>query len=348
MKKPFVPFDKFERGCLPDSKPLHESMQENCNDRLAPTPEPCHYTCVPYWQPTGNRRCLDIGVVEIEEADGCGNTRFTRIAERVVWEDNDETDCDEARNRIRKQQVNQCGDTRWVTTSELCCTPEWQPPVQEELNCDQSVVRKREYDGCGNARWVTTAIPVNWESTGEDRCQPGDIHEVEQINQCGETRWLAVGSCNEDIEISPNISAGHCINRTVEEAGYRVGMGIRLRPDGSCQYHTAENPVKAGTWYTSLAVNPNDYEVRFTGTATGPGTSTPGVWYVLNLDRFFYNEQTLTSPNGATWIEGTLEIRNRHTGVIVFSGPIKAVNSRSETPGYCDAWPDVPPSPPGP
>src|SRR5690606_5789076 len=143
----------------PDSKSLHESMQENCNDRFAPAPESRHYNCVPYWQATGNSRCLEIIIVEIEEVDGCGHARFRRIPEPVVWEDNDEARCDEARNRIQKQQVNQCGGTRWVTTSELCCTPEW-------------------------------------VSTDEVRCEPGDIYQVKQENQCGDVRWITVpGGC---------------------------------------------------------------------------------------------------------------------------------------------------------
>ena len=194
MTKRFVPFDKFERECMPEGKTLHETMQENCNSRLAPTPEPCPNPCVPYWQPTGNRRCLDIGVVEIEEADGCGHLRFTRITDPVVWEFNDQQRCDEPRNRIERQQVNQCGGTRWVTTAELCCTPNW--VGTGDIDCTQSMERRHEEDGCGNTRLRSTGFPVNWVGTGEARCEPGDIYQVEQTNQCGDTRWLTIpGAC---------------------------------------------------------------------------------------------------------------------------------------------------------
>ena len=181
---------------MPEGKPLNETMQENCNARLAPPVKPCPNPCVPYWQPTGNRRCLDIGVVEIEEADGCGHLRFTRVTDPVVWTRSEEIRCDEPRNRIERQEVNQCGGTRWVTTAELCCTPVWVPSGDEEIDCSQSMERRWEEDGCGNTRLRPTGFPVNWASTGEVRCEPGNIYQVEQVNQCGDTRWITIpGGC---------------------------------------------------------------------------------------------------------------------------------------------------------
>ena len=180
---------------MPEGKSLHETMQENCNERLAPPVEPCPNPCVPYWQRTGNQRCLDIGVVEVEESDGCCNTRYTRIADQVIWTDTEETRCDEPRNRIERKQTNQCGNTRWVTTHELCCTPQW-VPVPDEVNCMQTMERVLEEDGCGNTRLRSTGFPVNWVSTGEIRCEPGDIYQVEQTNQCGDLRWFTIpGGC---------------------------------------------------------------------------------------------------------------------------------------------------------
>ena len=119
MKK-FVPFDKFEREKVPAVKTLHETMQENCNDRLKPEEETCTTPCVPYWVPTGNRRCRDSGVVEIEEDNGCGYSRFTRTLETVVWVDTGETRCDEQSGKIQKEQVNQCAITRWIYTAISC------------------------------------------------------------------------------------------------------------------------------------------------------------------------------------------------------------------------------------
>lgn len=179
---------------MPEGKSLHDTMQESPNEKFKEDP-PCKYSCVPYWQPTGERRCLDIGVVEIEEADGCCNLRFTRITDPVVWEFNDQERCDESRNRIERQQVNQCGGTRWVSTAELCCTPAW-VPSEEGIDCSQSMERRYEEDGCGNTRLRSTGHPVNWVGTGEVRCEPGDIYQIEQTNQCGDTRWFTVpGGC---------------------------------------------------------------------------------------------------------------------------------------------------------
>lgn len=199
MAKSFVPFDDFERGCLPDGKSLSETMQENCKDRLAPKKEPCRKSCLPYWQRTSNFRCLGIGLLEYEEEDGCGNSRWVRTAESVIWQTAEETRCDELNNRIQKKQFNQCGGERWITTSELCCKPEWVFLPEEDggqINCDQTMLRRLQTDGCGHERLYSTGQPVTWASTGEQRCEPGDIYQVEQVNQCGDTRWTTVpGGC---------------------------------------------------------------------------------------------------------------------------------------------------------
>lgn len=119
MKK-FVPFDKFERENVPAVKSLHETMQQSCNDRLKPEEETCTTPCVPYWVPTGNRRCLGNGIVEIEESNGCGYFQFIRTTEQVIWVDTEDTRCDEQSGKMQKEQVNQCGATRWVYTSINC------------------------------------------------------------------------------------------------------------------------------------------------------------------------------------------------------------------------------------
>lgn len=347
MKDKFVPFDKFERECLQEGKTLHQTMQESCVSNLVPKEPPCVNNCVPYWQPTGGRQCLDIGVVEIEETDGCENFRFTRVPELVVWEDTSETRCDEARNRIQKQQVNQCGDSRWVTTEELCCTPNWQD-IPNEINCSHFVVRQMQVDGCGNTRLHSTGNPVTWLSTSETQCIDGMIYQIRQVNQCGEYRWAEVpGGCPDtDIEISANIREGMCLNETIQDAGYNVGIGIMFRPNGVVEYRTATNTLKGGTWYDAMDINPNTYEVRFTGVATHPLSDPTGTWLSMGVNRFFYNQNTLTTDTGSTWIDGFIEIRNRNTGKIVYYGSVKAVNSRSPVPGYCDTWPNVPQVPP--
>lgn len=192
--KPFVPFDQFERGCLPDTKSLHESMQENCNARLAPKPEVCKETCIPYWQRTEEIECGADGLILVQEANGCGDTRMARTSNRVTWTNTDETECDEPRNLIRRQQINQCGETRWVTTSTLCCTPEW--IATGDQFCGDTLMEVAEEDGCGNTRRRVTPTPVFWVSTGEVRCEPGNIYMAEQQNSCGDTRWTVLpGGC---------------------------------------------------------------------------------------------------------------------------------------------------------
>lgn len=117
MNKPFVPFDKYERPGDPKSKTLHDTMQENCNDRLAPKNDPCTNPCAPYWQPTGGRSCTRSPIIEVEEADGCGNSRWVRTTDLVTWVDQGDPILNEETGQISQEQVNQCGQTRIVTTT---------------------------------------------------------------------------------------------------------------------------------------------------------------------------------------------------------------------------------------
>lgn len=201
MAKPFVPFDKFERSCQTGGKTLAETMQDSTKASLAPEPEKCSSSCLPYWQRTGERRCMEIDLIEVEETDGCGHTRWVRTADRVIWEDAEGTEqettrCDTPNNRIQKKQVNQCGGVRWITTNELCCKPEWVNVTPAEIDCTQSMERRLQRDGCGNERLRATGSPVDWVATGEQRCQPGNVYQVEETNQCGDVRWRTVpGGC---------------------------------------------------------------------------------------------------------------------------------------------------------
>lgn len=117
MNKPFVPFDKYERPGDPKSKTLHDTMQENCNERLAPKDDPCSNPCAPYWQPTGERSCTRSPIIEIEEADGCGNSRWSRTTDLVAWVNQGDPVLNEETGQISQQQVNQCGETRTVITT---------------------------------------------------------------------------------------------------------------------------------------------------------------------------------------------------------------------------------------
>lgn len=220
MKK-FIPFDTFEKQCLPKGKTLQETMQENCDQVIQPDPpRPCNATpCPPYWQPTGETRCLGNGLIDQEEKDGCGNTRWTRTVDVVVWEATGVTECDVPNNRIQIEQKNQCGDIRLLNTVELCCIPVW-VNVDEDgpiYNCDQSMLRVEQEDGCGHTRLRANGQAVVWVGTGEQRCQPGDIYEVEQQNQCGETRWFATGAPCPCVPEWVDLGIQRCTGTYVEE-----------------------------------------------------------------------------------------------------------------------------------
>lgn len=221
--KPFVPFNAFEKSCSPKGKSLQETMQANPNEVTDPVePKPCSSNpCPPYWQATGIERCLGNGLVDIEEKDGCGNSRWTRSTDVVIWTDTGETECDVLNNRIQKQQVNQCGDERMIPTSTLCCTPVWVNVLDEGgdpiPDCTQSMVRVQQEDGCGHTRLRSEGQPVNWMSTGEARCQPGDIYEIEQINQCGTTRWYQVGVGCPCIPDWTDVGSQRCTGEFVEQ-----------------------------------------------------------------------------------------------------------------------------------
>lgn len=221
MKK-FIPFDSFEKACSPKGKTLHETMQENCNARLAPEPPvPCSDTpCPPYWQATGELRCLGNGLVDREEADGCGNSRWVRTVDRVLWVEGALVACvdvGDATESIFREETNQCGDVRRVNTGNKCCTPAWIPSTPLTYDCTQLTLRVNEEDGCGNTRLNSTDNPVLWSTTGDTRCQPGDIFEVEQTNQCGETRWFATGAPCPCVPEWVDLDIQRCTGTYVEE-----------------------------------------------------------------------------------------------------------------------------------
>ena len=71
-------------GALECSGPggtLLQPQINNCGQtRMFNTGVACEEPCVPNWQPTGEQRCFN-DVVQDQEADGCGNTRWVDTAE---------------------------------------------------------------------------------------------------------------------------------------------------------------------------------------------------------------------------------------------------------------------------
>lgn len=230
MTKNYVPFDKFERDCAPESKSLHETMQESCVDALHPPERPCKKPCVPHWQATDKTECLDVGLVAVIEDNGCGQTRTVHTSQRVVWTNTEETRCNELQNRIEAKQINQCGGERWVTTFKSCCVPIWVNDPNSEPLCDGDVERRVQIDGCGNQRLRVTGNPINWVSTGQTQCDPGDVYRIEQRNQCGDSRWITVEGGCPCIPNWQSTGLERCTSTVIEAEQHDGCGGIRWQP----------------------------------------------------------------------------------------------------------------------
>ena len=363
MKK-FVPFDSFEKACSPKGKTLHETMQENVNAVTDPVdPAPCGTTpCPPYWQPTGVERCLSNGLVDIEEKDGCGNTRWTRSTGVVVWTNTDVTQCDEPNNRIQQQQINQCGDLRLIPTATLCCTPNWVDIEGEPENCEQSMLRVRQEDGCGHERWRSVGQAVNWSSTGEARCQPGDIYEIEQINQCGETRWFQVGVGCPCIPDWTDFGSQRCTGEFVEQnqvdgcgasRWHNTGVLVAWMPTGeqrcsATSFFQYEQVSQCGTtrWFQSEepclnSPPPNEADYEFEWSYCNSSGRTTTLTLQLNASTRLLQLIKQTETGGTEvlasmeWVGGTVD-RSHYEARITYSAEQPAGDRRvysGSTPG---------------
>ena len=356
--KPFVPFDEFERECVPENKPLAQTMQENCNERLAPPEPECRTPCLPNWVATGEQRCTDTSsVVEIEEADGCGRTRWVKIPTNIVWTDTDTTECDEVNNRIKRQQVNQCGGTRWITTGTLCCTPDWVNKSPAEYNCDQAILRTRQEDGCGNERWYNTSEAVTWLPTGESECQPGDIYVIEEINQCGVTRnrvvdggcpcipdWSATGTqrCTGSfIEIQEQDGCGHTRWTTTDDAVAWTNTG-ETRCSGGFVQNEQINQCGTTRWFTTgtactTSPEPNEIGSLWSGsTHSGNGTK----FITMRLDAttgMIYYQTSGKDEESVPWVTGGYN-RAHYEARISYTADEPADSLRTRSGTALDTW----------
>lgn len=140
---------------------------------------------------TGNVQCdKDQDNTSIEWRDLCGNTAWFS-GPLQDWRDTGEARCTPgSQTGMQKQQVNQCGETRWVND-----------PANVRVWTDNGVIQcvpgsetdteKQQVDQCGNLRWVP-GPPQVWTDTGATRCSlDNETTEKEQVNQCGNTRWVA-------------------------------------------------------------------------------------------------------------------------------------------------------------
>lgn len=320
--KPFVPFDSFEK-CDDTGKPLKETMQENCNERFNETEESDATLCIPFWQLTGEKRCLDINVLEVEEANGCGQTRFRRVVDPVIWTDTGETRCNTEINRFEKEQVNQCGDSRWQVTNTMCCDPtwistgevrcepgniyqveqtnecgqtrwqtipggcpcipDWQPTGPER--CTGANVEREEIDGCGHTRWQSTGTPVNWDDTDETRCN-GSFIQIRQINQCGGLRWFTTETaCTNSPQ--PNELNADLDNDGEWSSAGSTTLHITLNVSNGKVGWNWRDVYHEANWVDS-AFNRQDYEARVSVVA-GDQPSSPHKMYTGPTLDTWYN-----------------------------------------------------------
>jgi hypothetical protein len=82
---------------------------------------------------------------------------------------------------VEKEQINDCGKTKWVVSASLA----WTPTGQER--CVGTNVEREEENDCGAPRWVVDRAQT-WTDTGETRCA-NNVVETQQENDCGKTRW---------------------------------------------------------------------------------------------------------------------------------------------------------------
>lgn len=190
MKK-FTPFKSFDWTGRRKDKSLHDTMQDSPSRDFI-REEKCKPNCVPLWEETGVIRCGDRHqntIVEVEEANGCGDTRWFR-KEMVYWTRSEEFTCDIKSDRRLYEEMNQCGDIRHHEGEYLT----WVQPEDSEIRCTDKKVQHQEFNECGDTRWVNGPHDVKWQATGNFKCLANDAIEIEEFNQCGETRWRVSGS----------------------------------------------------------------------------------------------------------------------------------------------------------
>lgn len=144
----------------------------------------------PNWQETGNRRCnVETGKYECQEADGLGNTRWSECGD-LVWADTGTTQV-LPDGTVQKQQVDQCGDIKWVTIpeNEIVWTPTANVKcvIDEDDTSDDYLVEREYANQYGQRKWeVESTRP--WMNTDYSVCIDHKVN-VQQITICGDTRW---------------------------------------------------------------------------------------------------------------------------------------------------------------
>lgn len=194
---------------------------------LTPAMRGCPVVCCVHdpesWQETGPRRCdLETDSLEGLMVDNCGNVEW-QVLRELNWQDTGQIRCQRDTSTgadeytVEIEQVNDCGDIRWVVdpngvlwtpTGVIRCEQDYTLDDEGAL-ADPGTVSRQEVNQCGDLQWVTDR-PQNWVETGQLRCVHGSEEDTEQElrNDCGDTLWVpgpeqvwtATGKvqCNDD------------------------------------------------------------------------------------------------------------------------------------------------------
>jgi hypothetical protein len=178
-----------------DESYVRTEVSECGDERTIDTGVDCGGTCVPNWQNVVPQQlqCTNppsgAGVVNVLQADGCGNQRWWFLRP-VTWADTGQAECVDG--TIHTVQVNDCGVLRIHDTQVACCDSEW-TDVPGVTQCSTGRFLQRQTDGCGNYRWDDRGAVVYTAVVPQViQCVGNDVEELRE-NQCGGTDWFVIG-----------------------------------------------------------------------------------------------------------------------------------------------------------
>ena len=149
------------------------------------------------WSPTGLVTCAN-NLVSLEEVSNCGTKRWVECGS-VLWVPTGQTFCvDESACNLEDFGLSEPGFYIEVknqcgnTRWELACALEWQ--ATGNIRCEAGyIIAEERSTACGFTRWTNTGNPVTWSPTGATRCS-GSLYEREERDNCNNTRWVLTGS----------------------------------------------------------------------------------------------------------------------------------------------------------
>lgn len=156
---------------------------------LTPEQQGCPIQCCEHddesWREQVLRRC-NIATDKHESLmiDNCGNQEWQEIGD-LRWADTGEyRPVFGSQTDDEKQQVNDCGDLRWVPSTGQ----EWHDTGDRRYNPETGMIEKKQQNQYGRVRWVDD-VEALWIDTGLERCFEHKV-ERKQRNQLGVPRWF--------------------------------------------------------------------------------------------------------------------------------------------------------------